>query len=499
MPPGADTRFDVPRADAQFDIIVIGAGAAGLSFTAVAAQLGLRVALVERARMGGDCLNFGCVPSKALLAAAHAAIAAREAGKFGVRLPPPRIDWDGVRAHVRSAIATLAPMDSEARFASFGAEVLRGEARFVAAETIAVNGRRLRARRFVIAAGSRPAIPPITGLDQVPYLTHLDIFDLAQAPGHLLIVGGGPVGLEMAQAHAGLGVRVTLVQAQTIAPKEEPELVDALRDSLRALGVTLVENTRVAAAEVLSEQPDGGQLDGGQPGVALVLADGRRLVGTHLLIAAGRLANIEALDLDKAGIRAGPRGVATDRGLRSLTNRRVFAAGDIADPAGIGPRYFTHVGSYHAAILVRRLAFRLPARLRYASLPRVTFTAPELAQVGLTEAEARAAGHAVTVLAWKLANNDRAVTEAETTGAIKLIVARNRVIGASILAPHAGEMINQWTLAIDQRTKLSILAGLIVPYPTRAEIGKRAASAGFAMTLFSRQMKTLVRWLFRLS
>ena len=484
----------MPGSDARYDIIVIGAGAAGLSFTAVAARLGLHVALVERATMGGDCLNFGCVPSKALLAAAHAAIAARAAGRFGVQLPPPRIDWGRVRAHVRDAIATLAPMDSEARFAALGAEVLRGEARFVAADAIAVNGRLLHARRFVIATGSRPAIPPIAGLDRVRHLTHLDIFDLPEPPDHLLIVGGGPVGLEMAQAHAGLGVRVTLVQAGTIAPKEEPELVGQLRGALAALGVTLIENVRVTAAETLSAEGEGGP-----SAIALGLADGRRVIGSHLLIAAGRRANIEALDLEKAGIGASQTGIATDRGLRSLTNRRVFAAGDVADPAGIGPRYFTHVGSYHAAILVRRLAFRLPARIRYAALPRVTFTAPELAQVGLTEAEALAAGHAVTILAWKLADNDRAATEAETIGGIKLIVARNRVIGASILAPHAGEMINQWTLAIDQGTKLAALAGLVVPYPTRAEIGKRAVSLRFAMTLFSRQTKSLVRLLSRLS
>lgn len=472
-------------AEAAFDIVVIGAGAAGLSVTAVAAQLGLRVALIERDRMGGDCLNVGCVPSKALLAASHAASAARAAGRFGVGLPEPTIDWAAVGAHIRGAIAVIAPNDSEARFRSLGAIVLRGEARFVSRDTVVVNGDRLVAKRFVIAAGSRPAIPDIAGLATVPYLTNLDIFDLAQPPGHLLILGGGPVGLEMAQAHAGLGIAVTLVQGGRIAPKEDSDLVDLLRPVLVSGGVTLIENARVVAAERTS-------------GVTLVLADGRRISGTHLLVAAGRRPNVETLDLERAGVKAGPAGIAVDPGLRSLTNRRVFAAGDIADPAGIGPRAFTHVAGYHAAILIRRMLFRLPARVNYAALPRVTFTTPELAQVGMTEAEARAAGRTISVLTWPLRENDRAVAEGETVGSVKLVVCRNRVIGAGILAPHAGEMIGQWTLAIERRVKLSTLAGMIVPYPVRAEIGKRAAGSFFAASLFADRTKSLVRLLFRL-
>jgi pyruvate/2-oxoglutarate dehydrogenase complex dihydrolipoamide dehydrogenase (E3) component len=467
----------------DFDLAVIGAGAAGLSVTAVAAQLGLRVALIERDRMGGDCLNFGCVPSKALLAASHAALAARGAGRFGLRLPEPEIDWPAVQEHVHGVIAAIAPADSEARFRALGATVLRAEARFVAPDALSVDGRRITVRRIVIAAGSTAAVPPIPGLDGVPHLTNPTLFDLAERPDHLLILGGGPIGLEMADAFAGLGSRVTVVEAATIAGKDDPELVAGLREALSARGVTLLEGVSVTAVEA---------------GPTLVLADGRRIDGSHLLVAVGRRPNLQALDLAAGNVQASAAGIATDRGLRSLTNRRVFAVGDIADPRGIGPCAFTHVGSYHAGIAIRRALFRLPARVDYAALPRVTYTSPELAQVGLTEAEATAAGHRIGILRWPLADNDRAVAERDVAGLVKLVVGGNRVLGAGILAPNAGEMISLWGLAIAQRTKLNVLASLIIAYPTRSEAAKRAATSFFAPRLFAPRTKSVVRLLARL-
>jgi pyruvate/2-oxoglutarate dehydrogenase complex dihydrolipoamide dehydrogenase (E3) component len=464
----------------DFDLAVIGAGSAGLSVTAVAAQLGINVALIERDRMGGDCLNTGCVPSKALLAASHAAVVERGADRFGLGLAEPEVDWAAVQRHVQGAIAALAPTDSEARFRALGAAVLRGEARFAAPDGLAVNGRRITARRIVIAAGSRAVVPPIPGLDSVRFLTNETVFELAERPEHLLILGGGPIGLEMADAFAGLGAAVTVVEAATIAGHEDPELVAGLRSALTRRAVTLLEGVRVAAVE---------------PGPALVLADGQRISGSHLLVAVGRRPNLESLDLDVGNVRASAGGVVTDRGLRSVTNRKVYAVGDIADPVGIGPRLFTHVGSYHAGIVIRRVLFRMPARVDYAALPRVTYTHPELAQVGMTEAEAHAAGHAVSVLRWPLADNDRAVAEGETVGLVKLVVRRGRVLGAGILAPGAGEMISLWTLAIAQQTKVSALASMIVPYPTRSEAAKRAAGSLFAPKLFSERTKRLVRWL----
>jgi pyruvate/2-oxoglutarate dehydrogenase complex dihydrolipoamide dehydrogenase (E3) component len=469
---------------ADFDLAVIGAGAAGLSVTAVAAQLGVRVALIERGRMGGECLNTGCVPSKALLATAHAAIDAAAAPRLGLRFAPPRIDWAAVQAHVHGVIAAIAPADSQARFEALGATVLRETARFVASDTLAVGAARLTARRIVIAAGSRPSVPDVPGLAETPFLTHETLFDLPDKPAHLLILGGGPVGLEMAQAHAGLGCRVTLVTSGRIAPREDPELADVLRAELRGNGVDLRENAAVARVDA---------------GPTLVLRDGARLSGSHLLIATGRRPNLDALDLAAGGVAATSRGIATDAGLRSITNRCVYAVGDIADPAGIGPRHFTHVASYHAAIVIRRALFRLPARLDYAALPRVIYTAPELAQVGLTEAEALATGRQVRVLRWTLQENDRAQAERRIAGLAKLVVTpRGRILGAGFAAAAAGEAIGAWTLAIARRIPLSAMAGTIVPYPTRAEAGKRAAGSFYAPRLFAALPRRIVRLLARL-
>lgn len=474
---------------ADFDLAVIGAGAAGLSVTAVAAQLGLRVALIERGRMGGDCLNTGCVPSKALLAAAHAARNARAAGPLGLRIAEPEVDWAAVQAHVHGVIAGIAPMDSVARFTALGAEVLQGTARFVSPDTLEValpgGPRRLSATRIVIAAGGRATIPALPGLDAVPYLTHESIFAVTPRPAHLLILGGGPIGLEMAQAHAALGCRVSLVQRRGIAPQDDPELVDGLRTALLADGIALFENAEVVRVD---------------PGPVLVLTDGRRVEGSHLLIATGRTPNLAALDLGLGNVGVTSQGVVTDAGLRSPTNRRVYAVGDIADPIGVGPRLFTHVGGYHAGIVIRRAVFRLPARINYAALPRVTYTDPELAQVGLTEQQAHAAGHRdLRILRWPLTENDRAQAERRTEGLVKIVATpKGRILGAGILAPHAGEMIGAWTLAIDQGIKLSTMAALIVPYPTRSEAAKRAAGSFFAARLFSAGTKRLVRWLARL-
>jgi len=463
---------------------VIGAGSAGLSVTYAAARLGVRVALIERDRMGGDCLNHGCVPSKALLAAAHAARSARRAARFGVHLPPPDVAWTGVRAHVDGAIAAIAPMDSAERYRDLGATVLRGQARFVDASTLDVDGRRVTARRIVVAAGSSAAVPAIPGLDRVPYLTNATLFALPERPEHLLILGGGPVGLEMAQAHAALGSRVTLLERGRIGGGADPVLVDALRGALRDDGVELMEGVQVEAVD---------------PGPAVVLADGRRVAGSHLLIAAGRAPNLHGLGLEAAGTQATAQGVATDRGLRSLSRRHVFAAGDIADPAGIGPRYLTHVGSYHAGLIVRRALFRLPARIDYSALPRVVFTDPELAQAGLTGAEARAAGHAPRLVRWPMAENDRAIAEGRTEGGVSLVVsAQGALLGVTILAPGAGETIGMWALALGRGVPLSALAATVLPYPTLSEAGKRAAASLFTDRLFAPRTRRLVRLLGRL-
>jgi pyruvate/2-oxoglutarate dehydrogenase complex dihydrolipoamide dehydrogenase (E3) component len=464
----------------EFDVAVIGAGSAGLSVAAGASQLGQRVVLIERARMGGDCLNTGCVPSKALLAAAHACRAVRRAGRFGVAAGEPAVSWDGVRAHVKGVIAAIAPVDSAARYRGLGVTVISGQARFADPATLLVDRRRITARRIVIAAGSRAVAPPVAGLEAVPYWTNESLFDLNEKPDHLLILGGGPIGLEMADAFSGLGCRVTVIEAGRIAPRDDPELADGLRLALIERGVAIREHAKVTQAE---------------PGPVLILDDGTRIAGSHLLVATGRRPNIEDLGLDDGQVRAGPGGIATDTGLRSVTNRRVFAAGDIADPAGIGPRAFTHVAGYHAGLLIRRMLFHLPARVDYAALPRVTYTDPELAQTGLTEAEARDAGLSPRVLRWPLADNDRGVAERQAQGLVKLVVSGRRLVGAGILGAGAGEMISLYSLAISRRVPLSALAGLIVPYPTRSEAGKRAAGSFYTPALFSGRTRKVVRLL----
>jgi pyruvate/2-oxoglutarate dehydrogenase complex dihydrolipoamide dehydrogenase (E3) component len=471
----------------DFDLVVIGAGASGLSTAAISAALGLKVALVERAEMGGDCLNWGCVPSKALLAAAHAAAAVRDAGRFGVRVGEPEIDWGEVRAHVKGAIARIAPTDSEARFRAMGVEVIRAPAHFTARDEIEAGARRLTFRRCVIAAGSAPVVPDIPGLGPVPWLTNETIFDLEEKPEHLIILGGGPIGLEMAQAHARLGCRVSVIEAGRIAGRDDPELVEGLRRVLLRDGVALHEGTKLARVE-----PD-------RPGLLALLEDGTRLAGSHLLLAVGRVPRLAGLDLPAGRIQATARGVATDRGLRSVSNRRVWAVGDIADPEGLGPRAFTHVGSQHAAVLARRMLFRLPARVDYAALPRVTYTGPELAQVGMTEAEAREAGLDPRPYRFPLPENDRAVAEGLEDGLVKLVVSpKGRLLGAGVLAPHAGEMVGMFGLMIGRKLPLSALAGLVLPYPTLAEAAKRAAGDFYAPRLLSSASKRLVRLLWRL-
>ncbi|MFO1069503.1 MAG: FAD-dependent oxidoreductase [Geminicoccaceae bacterium] len=465
----------------QTDLCVIGAGSAGLSVAAGAAQLGRPTVLVEAHRMGGDCLNTGCVPSKSLLAAAHAAQAMRDGARFGVRPVDPDIDFAAVGAHVRDVIAGIAPHDSQERFEGLGVTVLRGQARFRMGDEIEVDGRRVRARRFVVATGSRAAVPPVPGLDAVPYLTNETVFELAERPAHLIVLGGGPIGCELGQAFRRLGAAVTLVDLGPILPKDDPELVAVVRDRLQAEGIVLRERVKVLAAE---------------PGPALVVeADGRteQIVGSHLLVAAGRRPNVEGLDLERAGIAFDKRGIIVDRGLRT-TNRKVYAIGDVA-----GGLQFTHVAGWHGGLVIRNALFRLPVDATPKAIPWVTYTDPELASVGLGEAAAREHGHAVEVVRWPFAENDRARAERRTEGLVKVIVGRRgRILGAAIAGAHAGELILPWVLALQQGLKLSAMASVVAPYPTLSEASKRAAGAWYTPKLFAPRTRQIVGWLARL-
>jgi pyruvate/2-oxoglutarate dehydrogenase complex dihydrolipoamide dehydrogenase (E3) component len=464
----------------ETDLCVIGGGSGGLSVAAGAVQMGARVVLIEAGRMGGDCLNAGCVPSKALLAAAHRA--ADMAGGLGVAPAAAQVDFGAVKDHVAATIAAIAPHDSEGRFTGLGVTVLRGHAAFTGPREVAVGEILVRARRFVVATGSSPAIPPIPGLDAVPYLTNESIFDLRERPGHLVILGAGAVGVEMAQAHARLGCLVTVLEADRALGREDPELVAPLLARLRVEGVVIREGARVAAVTATTT------------GVALRLADGGVVEGTHLLVATGRKPNCEGLGLDLAGIRHGTAGIEVDRGLRTA-NRRVFAIGDVA-----GQGQFTHLAGYHAGLVVRSALLALPVRARNDHIPRAIYTDPELAQVGLTEAEARARyGAWLEVVRKTYDSNDRARAEGRAEGLMKVMIVAGRPVGAGVTGPLAGELIGYWSLAIANRLRMSALAGTVFPYPVRAELVKACAGAYFSPRLFANAgLKRVVRLIQRL-
>lgn len=468
----------------DLDVCVIGAGSAGLVVAAGAAQLGFRVALVERGKMGGDCLNYGCVPSKSLIAAAGAAQAMRIAGRFGVRAQTPAIDFGAVIDHVHGVIAAIEPNDSVERFEGLGVRVIRTTARFVARDEVAAGDIAIRARRFVLATGSRPVAPPIPGLADVPYLTNETLFDNRVLPEHLLVIGGGAVGLEMAQAHRRLGARVTVLEAGGLMGKDDPELVAVVRRRLVDEGATIHEHARILRIE----------REGAQIAVVLDAGDAPRVVGSHLLVAAGRAPNIEDLGLEAAGIKTSRKGITVDKALRT-TNRRVYAIGDVN---GLAP--FTHMAGAQGALVIRHALFRLPVNVHALTLPWCTYTDPELAQVGLTEAQARAAhGDAVRIVRWPLRDNDRAQAERETDGLVKVITdRRGRILGAGIAGARAGELIQVWCLALARRLKIGAVAQMVVPYPTLGEINKRAAGAWYSDWLFSPRTRRIAGWLFRL-
>jgi pyruvate/2-oxoglutarate dehydrogenase complex dihydrolipoamide dehydrogenase (E3) component len=460
------------------DICIIGAGSGGLSVAAGAAQLGRKVVLIERHKMGGDCLNYGCVPSKSLLAAAKHAHAVRRAAEFGVDAGEPKTDFPRVMKHVHDVIAAIEPNDSVERFEKLGVKVIKASARFTGPDEVEADGQRIVAKRYVIATGSSPLKPPIPGLEQTPYFTNETIFENRALPGHLIVIGGGPIGLELAQAHRRLGARVTVLEAKNILPKDDPEAAAIVRQSLERDGVVIRENAAVTAVA---------KMDGG---VAVTISrngESEAVAGSHLLLAVGRAANVEGMGLEAAGVKFSRKGVEVDGGLRT-SNAKVFAVGDVA-----GGLQFTHVAGYHAGLIIRRLLFKVPVKTNTAAIPWATYTDPELAHVGFTEALAKAQGMSVTVSRWPLHDNDRAQAERETHGLAKIVVEKGRVVGATIVAPHAGDLILPWVMAISQRTKMSAMAGLVAAYPTLGEISKRAAGAYFTPTLFSARTRLVVK------
>lgn len=465
------------------DLLVIGAGSGGLSVAAGASQMGADVILLEGHRMGGDCLNFGCVPSKALIASAKVAHIQSHAAPYGVANAVPQVDYAAVKDHVQGVIDTIAPVDSQERFEGFGVRVIREYGRFVSPGEVEAGDHRISARRVVIATGSSPLVPPIPGLDSVPFETNETIFELRDKPEHLLIIGGGPIGMEMAQAHVRLGCKVTVIEGAKALGKDDPELAQVVIDSLRDEGVEIFEGAMVSEI-------------GGQAGAVEVTSkDGRVFRGTHLLLAIGRKANTEKLNLEAAGIEPTRTGIQVDDQLRT-TNRKVYAIGDVA-----GGLQFTHVAGYHAGVIIRSALFGMRSKASTRHIPWATYTDPELAQVGLTEAQAREQfGDKLEIARFDFHHNDRAIAERKTKGFIKVMVVKGRPVGASIVGHQAGELINLWSLALANRLKMGQIAAMVSPYPTIGEVNKRAAGAYFSPRLFDnplirRVVRFVQRWI----
>lgn len=460
------------------DILVIGAGSGGLSVAAGASQMGADVVLLEGHEMGGDCLNYGCVPSKALIASAKAAHAQSTGDRFGVAGVAPRVDYSRAMDHVADVIAQIAPVDSQERFEGFGVTVIRAFGKFVSSTQVQAGDTRIVARRIVVATGSSPLVPPIPGLDKVPFETNETLFRLRERPAHLLIIGGGPIGMEMAQAHRRLGSKVTVIEGAKALSADDPDAANVVLDSLRGEGVEIVEGAMVH------------QVRGKAGAVEVVAGDGQVFSGSHLLVAAGRKANTDNLNLKAAGIETTRTGIRVDAGMRT-SNRRVYAIGDAA-----GGMQFTHVAGYQAGVIIRSMLFGLPARAHMHHIPRVTFTDPELAQVGLTQAQAQQThGKRLEVVQFDYCHNDRAITERKTTGFIKVMVAKGRPVGATIVGHQAGEQIGFWAMVLANRMKMGQVAAMVAPYPTIGEINKRAAGAYFSPRLFDNQkVKRVVRF-----
>ena len=464
------------------DLVIIGGGAGGLIVSSVAAQLGLKVTLIEKEeKLGGDCLHYGCVPSKTLIHAAKVASLMRRGNEFGLPSIEPQVDLGKVNDHVQSVIEHIQKHDDPERFRSYGCEVIFGAAEFIDAHTVRVNDQEIRGRRFVIATGSRPFIPPIEGLEETGYLTNLDIFSLRELPPRLVVLGGGPIGLEIGQAYARLGSRVTVVERSPhLLPQEDPEIAIALRDTLIDEGIEILTSTN---AEGVGRQGD----------TRIVSCSGNvQLEAEQILVAAGRQPNIENLGLESAGVKSERKGIIVDRRMRT-SQKHIYACGDVC-----GPYPFTHMAEYQAGIVISNAIFRFPKKTNYRVVPWVTYTDPELARVGLTEQQARERGITPTVLRFPFKDIDRALAEVETSGITKLVTHKGKILGASILGPHAGELIHEIVLAMQTGATIGDISATIHAYPTLAQIHRRTVNTAYAPKLFSSGTRTLIKWINRL-
>ncbi len=463
------------------DLCIIGGGSGGLSVAAGAVQMGANVVLVEGGKMGGDCLNYGCVPSKALIAAGKHAHAMTTGGPFGVAPVEPNVDYAAAKDHVRKVIAGIEPHDSVERFEGLGVKVITEYGTFISPTELQAGDTIITARRFVISTGSSPFVPPIPGLDKVAHYTNEDVFELREQPKHLLVIGGGPIGMELAQAHVRLGSKVTVIEGFKALGKDDPEMAAIALERLRSEGIVIEED---ALAEEISQKRDV---------ITVKTKDGRAFKGSHLLMAVGRKPNTDKLNLEAAGIEPTRGGIKVDASLKT-TNKRVYAIGDVA-----GDLQFTHVAGYHAGVIIKSALFGMPSKASSAHIPWATYIDPEMAQVGLTEAQARDAhGDKLEVVRFEYAENDRARAELATTGLIKVMIVKGRPVGASIVGVQAGELIQTWALVIANKLKIGAVAAMVSPYPTLGEINKRAAGAYYTPRLFESDfVKKVVRFVQR--
>ncbi|MEM6627834.1 MAG: FAD-dependent oxidoreductase [Pseudomonadota bacterium] len=469
------------RRKLKADIAVIGAGSGGLSVAAGASMLGLNVVLFEKGEMGGDCLNYGCVPSKALLTAGRKAQTFRDAEKFGLTAAEPQIDWLRVRDHVKGVIETIAPVDSQERFEGLGVTVIREGARFQDKDTIVSDSVQVKARRIVVATGSTAFIPPIPGLKETPHLTNEDIFDIDVLPKHLVILGGGPIGAELGQAFRRLGSEVTIIEMGRALGRAEPEHAAVAVAHMRQEGVEILEGHKAVS---VSQSADGVVVK-----TETESGETKEIAGSHLLVAVGRRAVLNSLDLEAGGVTTKGDGIETKANLRSVSNPRVWAVGDAA-----GRGQFTHLAGWHASVFVRNALFKSRTKADSLPLPAVTYLEPEVAQVGLTEAEAREAyGDSVKTAKFEFEENDRAIAERANHGGAKIVTDKKGVIlGASVVGEGAGDIIQIVGVAMSNGLKIRALTNFISPYPTRAEVLKRAASKWYEAVVFGKSAKRLV-------
>ncbi len=457
----------------KYNLVVIGAGAAGLVTSAGAAGIGAKVALVERGLMGGDCLNVGCVPSKGIISAARAYAAVRDAEQFGVNVPDGvSIDFGKAMERMRKLRSDISPADSVKRFTDKGVDVFLGQAKFLDSETVEVGGKKLKFAKAVIATGARASAPKIKGLDDVPYLTNETLFSITELPKRFGIIGAGPVGAEMAQSFARFGSEVTLItSSRGLMPKEDRDAAEIVQKSMERDGVRFVEGSRDV---VLSKEADGSirmKYDHPKKGYDIVV--------DKLLIAVGRAPNVEGLGLENVGVQFSEKGVKINDKFQTA-NPKIFAAGDICSPF-----QFTHAVDFMARAVIRNALFKGQARHSTLVIPWATYTSPELAHVGLTAADAEAKGIEIDTFDQPMAEVDRAILEGETEGFVRVHCRKgtDEIVGATIVAPNAGDMICEISLAITKRIGLGSIAGTIHPYPTQADAIRKAGDAYGRMRL----------------